>query len=60
MLFFSQFSWIFEGGRGASLLTGIKGMEGVGVDTNHTIARKPGPLYIIRYSLVTYLLGRGL
>jgi hypothetical protein len=36
----------FRGGTGASLLTGIKVMEGVGEEPNHTIARKRklGPL----------------
>ena len=36
----------FRGGTGASLLTGIKGMKGVGEEPNHMIARKrkPGPL----------------
>jgi hypothetical protein len=46
MRFFFKFSWIFEGGTGASLLTGIKGMKGLGEEPNHMIARKrtPGPL----------------
>ncbi len=36
----------FRGETGASLLTGIKGMKGVGQEPNHMIARKrkPGPL----------------
>jgi hypothetical protein len=28
-----------------------RGEEGVGEETDHTIARKLGPLYIIQYSL---------
>jgi hypothetical protein len=34
--------------RQTSLLTGA----GVGEEPNHTIARKPGPLQIIQYSLL--------
>ncbi len=33
----------FPGGTGASLLTGIKGMKGVGEEPNHMIARKRKP-----------------
>jgi hypothetical protein len=44
MLFSFQFFVDFRGGTGASLLTGIKGMKGVGEEPNHMIARKPGSL----------------
>jgi hypothetical protein len=27
-------------------------MEGVGVQPNHTMAREPGPLYFMNYSLI--------
>jgi hypothetical protein len=48
-MFYAGFVSIFVdflGGTGASLLTGIQGMNGVGEEPNHMIARKrkPGPL----------------
>jgi hypothetical protein len=51
MWFFFQFLWIFEGGTWASLLTGIKGMKGLGEEPNHMIARKrkPGPLNPLKH-----------
>jgi hypothetical protein len=47
MQFICCFSLNFRGflrGDGASLLTGIKGMKGVGEEPNHMFAMKPGPL----------------
>jgi hypothetical protein len=56
--FLCLFSFNFRGfsrGDGGLILTGIKGMKGMGEEPNQMIARKPGPLnppklYMLRFA----------